>query len=134
MANIVVAYDGSDASRKGLEKAIALQSEGDEIVLVSILPKAKIQEMSEIDQGEGIGSLREKANDALKDLRRRGIKAMAIIQEGDVVEGILEFAERMDSSMIVIGAGGVSKIGKFALGSVADAVSRQSKRPVLIVR
>jgi len=134
MAHIVVAYDASDASRKGLEKAVAMLIEGDEIILVSILPDAKIAGMEQMEGGEKIGDLREQANAALAELRKKGVNAVAIIKEGDVVNEILAVADETECSVIVVGGGGVSKVGRFALGSVAEGVSKRSKRPVMIVK
>jgi nucleotide-binding universal stress UspA family protein len=50
------------------------------------------------------------------------------------VDGILAAAERLDADAIVLGSHGRSGFKRAVLGSVAEAVARQSRRPVLIAR
>jgi nucleotide-binding universal stress UspA family protein len=41
---------------------------------------------------------------------------------------------KLDANLIILGHKGVSKIGAFALGSVAERVAEMSSRKVMIVK
>jgi nucleotide-binding universal stress UspA family protein len=69
------------------------------------------------------------------DAERYGITTNVTVLEGRTVpETILAAAERMDAGAIVLGSHGRSGVTRAVLGSVAEAVTRQSARPVVIVR
>jgi nucleotide-binding universal stress UspA family protein len=53
---------------------------------------------------------------------------------GDPAKAIIEYAERMDASLIAISTHGRGGLGRAIIGSVADDVVRHSNRPVLLVR
>jgi nucleotide-binding universal stress UspA family protein len=57
-----------------------------------------------------------------------------IIESGNAAEAISQEAERFDADAICVGSHGRSGLAKTLLGSVAQAVMANSKRPVLIVR
>ncbi len=56
-----------------------------------------------------------------------------IILEGHPAEKILDFAEKHDVDMIVIGSVGKTDVERFLLGSVSEKVVRHAKVPVLVV-
>jgi nucleotide-binding universal stress UspA family protein len=62
------------------------------------------------------------------------LDAEPIILKGDPAEKILDFANKHDVDMIVVGSLGKSGIERFALGSVSEKVVRHAKVPVLVVR
>jgi nucleotide-binding universal stress UspA family protein len=57
-----------------------------------------------------------------------------VILEGNPADEIVNFAEKNDIELIVIGTLGKSGVQRFLLGSVAENVIRHSKVPVLVVR
>jgi nucleotide-binding universal stress UspA family protein len=63
-----------------------------------------------------------------------GLDAEPIILKGNAAEKILDFANKHDVDMIVVGSLGKSGIERFALGSVSEKVVRHAKVPVLVVR
>jgi nucleotide-binding universal stress UspA family protein len=134
MAEILLAYDGSDHARKALEKAISLATEEDEIVVLYVIPTALIDEFKGLDPEISKGKAREIVNEAVDIIKARERKALAVVHEGDVAEDIINFAGELDCTLIIIGSKGVSKIGRFSLGSVAEKVARHAECPVLIVR
>lgn len=77
-------------------------------------------------------------DDESQDGRAHAPTFVGNLQPGDPVECILEFADRTDSDVIVIGANdhaslSWSSIGWSAIGSVAPEVVRRATRPVLVV-
>jgi nucleotide-binding universal stress UspA family protein len=57
-----------------------------------------------------------------------------IVLEGNPASEIVNFAEKNDIQLIVMGTLGKSGIQHFLLGSVAENVVRHSRVPVLVVR
>jgi nucleotide-binding universal stress UspA family protein len=57
-----------------------------------------------------------------------------VVRSDNPVRAILETAERMGADVICLASHGRSGIARAALGSVAEEVMRESRRPVLIVR
>jgi nucleotide-binding universal stress UspA family protein len=52
---------------------------------------------------------------------------------GHVSQSILEYADKVDADIIIMGSHGHGVLGELLLGSVADKVMRLSQRPVLLV-
>ena len=62
-----------------------------------------------------------------------GVEVEPLILEGHPAEEILNFAEKQDSDMIVIGSLGKTDIERFLIGSVSEKIVRNAKVPVLVV-
>ena len=134
MSEILLAYDGSDHSRKALDKATEMAGEEDEIVVLYVIPAALIEEFKDVDPEVSRAKAREIVNEAVDRIKAREKRATGMVHEGDVAEEIINFAGELQCNLIIIGSKGVSKIGRFSLGSVAEKVARHADSPVLIVR
>jgi nucleotide-binding universal stress UspA family protein len=66
-------------------------------------------------------------------LRYRGLEAEALLVEGPTAETILQEADRLDASMLILGSHGHGMLYHAFVGSVSAAVVKESRRPVLIV-
>ena len=130
----LVAFDGSETSRKALSQAEGLLRGEDELLVVMVVPVAAIAEFAEVPPDISTAKAHGLVNAAVSELRGRGVKAMGLVREGDIADEILKIAADMPVDIIVVGHRGLSKVGRFALGSVADKVARYATRPVLIVR
>jgi nucleotide-binding universal stress UspA family protein len=69
-----------------------------------------------------------------EELRSRGLKCTAELQEGDAKSKILEEAEKWGADLIVLGSHGRKGLVRFLLGSVSDAVAHHARCSVEIVR
>ena len=134
MGIILVAYDGSDLAKKALKKADRIVREEDELILVHVIPTHVISEFAEVPPDVSKAKAQEMMNLALNDLKSRGIQATGMVREGDIADEIIKIGSDLDVDLIVIGEKGVSKVGRFALGSVADKVMRYARRPVLLIK
>lgn len=134
MGDVLVAYDGSEGSGKALEKAESMLKEGDQLVAVYVLPTKEIDGFAYFDYELTREKAQEALNDVVEELKSRDVDAIGIFREGDVAEEIIKIAADIQCDMIVIGSKGLSKVGTFTLGSVAEKVARHSNRMVLIVR
>lgn len=146
MKKMIIAYDGSDASRKAVEVAMKCSNADDEITLLTIIP-AELAESSftkmllpTIDLSSVVksGSFKEKAMDSLSKVSKeieKGVKKVNIdVESGDPADEILMCAKKHEADIIVVGYKGYGKEGRFLLGSVTDKVVRHAGVSVLVVR
>lgn len=134
MGKILVGYDGSEGARKAVDRALSMVKDGDEIVLVFVMPHSTLEEFVGFDSD----LTEEKAKAALGEVTRplleEGINITGIVKEGSVADEIIKLGSELDCDLIVVGSYGLSKVGTFALGNVAEEVAKKSTRPVLLVR
>lgn len=68
------------------------------------------------------------------ELRAAGIDVKSCVENGPVVAGILEVAEREKADLIAMASHGRSGLGRVFYGSVAAGVLHKADRPLLLVR
>jgi nucleotide-binding universal stress UspA family protein len=68
------------------------------------------------------------------NLRQRGFEAEATVFDGDAAPGIVEEASRWQADLVVMATHGRTGLGRWILGSVAEAVLAACSVPVLLVR
>lgn len=143
---MLVAYDGSDASKKAVDMVLKCSNKEDEITLLTVIP-AELAEASftkmllpTIDLSSIVksGSFKEKAMESLKKVSKEieyAVKKVDIVVEsGDPADEILISAKKYEADIILIGYKGYGKEGRFLLGSVTDKVVRHASMSVLVVR
>ncbi|MBN2603765.1 MAG: universal stress protein [Candidatus Thermoplasmatota archaeon] len=146
MKKILVAYDGSDASKKAVEVAINCSKKEDEMVFLTVIP-AELAESSftkmllpTIDLSSIVksGSFKEKAAETLRKVAKtaegRVKKTEVAVESGDPADEILLAGKKHGVDVIIIGYKGYGKEGRFLLGSVTDKVVRHANRSVMVVR
>lgn len=67
-------------------------------------------------------------------LEKRGVASEIAVETGPPARGILDVAERSRADLVVMTTHGRSGLGRWAYGSVAEAVLARSPVPVLLVR
>jgi nucleotide-binding universal stress UspA family protein len=146
MKKMLVAYDGSEASKKAIDLVVKCANKEDEITLLTVVP-AELAESSftkmllpTIDLSEVVksGSFKQKAMESLskivKEIEFVVSKVNVAVEAGDPADEILISAKRHESDIIIIGYKGYGKEGRFLLGSVTDKVVRHATKSVLVVR
>ena len=68
------------------------------------------------------------------ELRALNIDAKSCVENGSVVAGILEVAEREGADLIAMASHGRTGLGRVFYGSVAAGVLHKADRPLLLVR
>ncbi|MBS3749653.1 MAG: universal stress protein [Candidatus Thermoplasmatota archaeon] len=146
MKKLLIAYDGSDASKKAIDVAIQSALPDDELVLLTVIPAELTQssftkmllptiDMSSIVQS---GSFKERAMESLGEIAKGYEpsvgKVSVAVESGDPADEILLSAKKHGADMIVLGYKGYGKEGRFLLGSVTDKVVRYAGTSVLVVR
>ena len=137
--SILVAYDGSPGSKAAARFALALARATQarlSFVTVLLVPA----NLSESTVSALVGDLTRKSASALEELdvvaNQSGVSftKQSITTGVSVVRAIIEFAESMDSDLIVMGTKGVTGYSKMMLGSVAAGVLAGASSSVLVVR
>ncbi|MFH1013926.1 MAG: universal stress protein [Thermoplasmatota archaeon] len=146
MKKILVAYDGSEASKKAIELGIKCAQEEDNIILLTVIPAELVEssftkmllptiDMSSVVQS---GSFKENAMESLsliaRDMETNVNQVNVDVEIGDPADEILLAAKKHDADIIVVGYKGYGKEGRFLLGSVTDKVVRYAGVSVLVVR
>ncbi|MDI6708409.1 MAG: universal stress protein [Candidatus Thermoplasmatota archaeon] len=134
MGTILLGYDGSEASKKAIDKVVSLIKPQDELIVVSIVPLPTLKEFAEFDPELSKARALESVNSAIANLKERGLKVIGLVREGDIAEEILKLGNELNCDLIALGDRGLSKVSTFALGSVTEKVMRYAKKPVLVVK
>ncbi len=131
---ILVPYDYTPEAEKALEHAINIAEPMDEILILMIIPEPGsdifLNDSDNISKEDAIKKLEE----IKKDKESSRIKLKTEVRQGNIVEEIIKTGDESRCKLIVIGYKGVTKIGKFMLGSISGEVAKRAKNPVLIVK
>jgi nucleotide-binding universal stress UspA family protein len=146
MKKLLIAYDGSDASKKAIDLALKCANSKDEIVILTVIPAELATSaftnmlLPTIDLSAVVqsGSFKEKAMENLrhvaKEIEENVNKIDVAVESGDPADEILLASKKYESDIIIIGYKGYGKEGRFLLGSVTDKVVRHASKSVLVVR
>ena len=146
MKKMIIAYDGSVASKRAVEMALKCSDKDDELTLLTVIP-AELAESSftkmllpTIDLSSVVksGSFKERAMETLSkvvaEIENNVKKVNVVVESGDPADEILMSAKKHEADIIVLGYKGYGKEGRFLLGSVTDKVVRHAGVSVLVVR
>ncbi|WP_416841227.1 universal stress protein [Haloferax sp. DFSO52] len=137
---IIVPIDGSaGSSRVAIHAAKLANVHGAELHGVYVVNAGSFAGLPMESSWEGLDDLlRSDAKAALelveRAAEREGVPVETHILEGSPSREIVEFAERGECDLIVMGTHGRGGIDRLLLGSVAEKVVRASSVPVLTVR
>lgn len=146
MKKMLIAYDGSDASKKAIEMVNKCANKDDIITLLTVVP-AELAESSftkmllpTIDLSTIVksGSFKDKTRDSLskvvKEIEYNVGNVDVLVEDGDPADEILITAKKVEADIIILGYKGYGKEGRFLLGSVTDKVVRHASVSVMVVR
>ena len=140
---IMIATDGSDASRHAASLAIGLakQSAGKVIAVYVVdiqrlahLPgyttlhglKKNLLDVMLKEGEEAVAYIKGKSKD-------EGVSFEKVILKGNPSDELLRYSKELGADILIIGSIGRTGISKFLLGSVAEKVVRHSEVPVMVV-
>jgi nucleotide-binding universal stress UspA family protein len=140
--NIMIATDGSELVRKAIETGIEIAKiSGAKLYAVYVIPYGGLLvpypsdirwEKSTLEYFKNEG--REATAYVENSAKAENIEVENVILEGTPANEIVEFAEKNDIDLIVMGTLGKTGVQRFLLGSVAENVVRHSKKAVLVVK
>ncbi len=143
MQTILVPLDGSKFAERALTVAVPVAQENDAtLVLMTALAVATRapDAIGAPDSAEGgKDTVRTQLRSQLERIARRlgskhNIKTATHFREGPILDQILAVANETQADLIVMASHGRSGLSRMWLGSVTDALLRQTRTPVLVVR
>jgi nucleotide-binding universal stress UspA family protein len=139
-SRILIATDGSEAAKNavdfGIKFALKYGAKIYAVYVINIAASEKVYQgswSSEVLQTFDKVAHRETSY-VVEKAKSAGLDAEPVILKGSAAEKILDFANKNDIGMIVLGSLGKSGIEHFTLGSVSEKIVRYAKVPVLVVR
>ena len=134
MKSILVPIDGSEPSYRALEFGAQL-AEGLGAKLTVIVVQQYIvgrKTVVSVWTEEEIGDLFKEAKERASGFYRKDV-AIEEVKSRDVARAIMEYAERNEIDLIVMGASGMGNVKAFLIGSVSEEVLKKSICPVTVV-
>lgn len=140
-SKILVAYDGSELSKKALQYAIKKvendqKSELEVVIVMAYSAFVGSYEAYSLIEMRTVAETAAQARfeEALEILKYIQNPTRVKILEGDAATQIIKYAEEKDFDCIVMGSRGLGKIREFFLGSVSHNVVQMAKCPVFIIK
>ena len=133
MEKFLVAYDGSEPSKRALHTAATLgKAFGATIGVVSVVPRHPGR--SPIDPWDDSKVHAEELVEARELLRAEGIEAELLEPMGDPALMIERMAEKGGYDTVVIGSRGLGSIERVLQGSVSEHVATHANATVVVTR
>jgi nucleotide-binding universal stress UspA family protein len=146
MKTILVPVDGSECSDRAIEQAIELvQFYQGKLVLLNVLDDESFFIFSDYPSApinfETIEFMRQRMQSAAEEILRRakdrcavlGDRVESVSQEGHPVDKIVDYANREEIDLIVMGSHGRRGFRHSNLGSTTHKVAANSTKPLLII-
>ena len=134
---ILVALDGSKNSIRALRKAIELANQTHSSITGLMIIQNSPSE-TDIIRTMIKNAIIKHHKDFFKIAKnmctKNGVSFLDVIEFGEEGNTIVSFAQKNNFDLIVMGSGGLGKIGEIFLGSTSNYVMHSSKLPVLIVK
>lgn len=136
--SILLPYDGSDFSKKALERACDLSKiEGAKITALYAIPR--YEEMIGFLRTDSIkDSLFQEARKIISGAEelasQHGVSIKVEVEEGHAGDNIVKTAERLHSDLIVMGSYGWRGVDKAIMGSTTERVIMNAACPILVAR
>jgi len=140
MNRILIATDGSPASREAVEFGVEIAEEHDAaVVFVHVIPPMDRVPMSGFGM---VGAVRHEPSEHDREVieeaeavaEQHGVRATTKLLCGNTVDEIVACADNLDVDLIVVGSRGHGALASALLGSVSRGVLSESKRPMAVIR
>ena len=135
---ILVAFDGSKHSEKGLDIAISLVKESKRSIVGLFVKPHSVESLryGDVFSGHQDEIVRKTFQTLRERCEENDVKFSTEIRTGDVKTTIEKMAndDHMNIDMVIIGSRGRGSVKGALLGSVSKYVLDKSKVPVLIVK
>ena len=133
---ILVPLDGSDRAELALPFAEELAAKlGSEIILLCVSDSAEAEDYAKHEiYLEQITEIAKRAAKKLLTNPEQKVSIRSSVTIGLPAQEIVDYAEQVAVSLIIMATHGRTGVSRWALGSVAEKVMRASTRPVLLVR
>ena len=135
---IALATDGSEHSKRAAENAINIGkcSPNSKIEILYVVDPDKVK--SDVLKAWNSAEIDDKRKSRLKDVERMaqqsGVSYEIKILHGEPGPEIVEYVNKNDFEIVIIGSRGLNGLQEFVLGSVSHKVAKRANCPVLIVK
>lgn len=139
---VLVAYDGSETSRKALDHAIHMAETNNRVELRVL----HIFQLPQYFLGDAFATASPQVNEEIYEYAMQieaqakelvsflGDRAAVEVLQGPPGQAVLQYAEENKCDLIILGSRGLSGLKKFVLGSVSLHVVQFAKIPVLVMK
>jgi nucleotide-binding universal stress UspA family protein len=140
LRNIAIATDGSRNTQKAVSYGVELAKLSGATVyaLYVVNTPSTISECWTISKETIYNIMRSDGEKVVSEVKKFGesvgVEIKEVVLDGCPSNEIINFAENINADLIVMGTLGETGLERFLIGSVAEAVVRGSKIPVLVVR
>src|SRR5712691_6511819 len=134
---ILVAFDGSDQSRKAFDLGLEMATKFKATLLVIgtiRLPEPAISVEIDAMLDRGKTHFAEEFTHLSEQAREIGLDLKSHVAVGNPAEQILRYAEDSRADLIVMGRRGTTRATRWILGSVSERVMRYAHCPVTVVK
>lgn len=133
--SVVCGTDFSELSAHAVDVAAALSLKlGEPLRLVHAFDVENSLKIISAAQDVLLSSVREHLRREAERLRARGVEVQDEVIFGTPDERIVDYAERVGASMIVVASLGWRSMSRWTVGSVAEKTVQSARCPVLVVR
>ena len=133
MQKLLLAYDGSEHSRRALDLAAEMARRfGAALTVLSVVPVH--QGRTPIDPWDDSHVHADELVEARRLLREQGIEARLVESAGNVPEIIERFAEAGSFDAVIVGSRGLGILGRALQGSVSEHVATHASTTVVVAR
>jgi len=137
LKKIVIAYDGSDPSKKALDYAFDLADKySAQLMVLSVvrIPEVPDDVETEAIIDEASDSLQREFDKMKSTFAGKKIEASFEIRVGHPADQIVSFADETKADLIVMGHRGRTDISRWLLGSISKRVMSYAHCSVFLVR
>ena len=133
MQKLLLAYDGSDHSRRALELAAEMARRfGAALTVLSVVPVHPGR--APIDPWDDSNIHAEELIEARRLLREAGVEAQLVESAGNVPDVIERYAEAGSFDAVIVGSRGLGLLGRTLQGSVSEHVATHAATTVVVAR
>ncbi|QVY61105.1 universal stress protein [Cytobacillus gottheilii] len=135
---ILIAADGSDHSIRSAEKALHLGEQNPQahftVVYAIDGQTSKEDILHHYDQSIVLEKRRQRLEPIINLLEQKDVAYMVEFIHGEPGPAIVEFANKGDYDLIVVGSRGLNALQEMVLGSVSHKIAKRVLAPVMIVK
>ncbi|MBA2174613.1 universal stress protein [Halobacillus locisalis] len=135
---ILLAADGSEHSIRTADRAAELAHlQGDGDVTIIYIVDGEQSKTDVLTEGDKV-TIEKRRHERLQPieqiLEEKDVPYSVEIQHGEPGPSIVEFANKGDYDVVIIGSRGLNALQEMVLGSVSHKVAKRAKCPVMIVK
>lgn len=138
--NIIVAIDGSDASKKAFERAIIIAKKSEaKLFITHVIDSRAFSTPQAYDRAlieRETEYVKEFMQEYLEEANEAGLtNIQKYLDYGSPrVKIAKDIAKKVEADLIICGATGLNAVERFLIGSVSESIVRYSPCDVLVVR